>query len=389
LERDLGLDSLGRVELLMRLEQGFEVQLPEQLLASAESPRDLLRAVANAGPARPRGPAPEVLRSAEPSRAEALPLGATTLVEMLDWHVLTHPDRPHVRFLAEDGSEHEISYREFRERAREVAAGLRQRDVMPGQGVAIMLPTGLDFFYAFFGILLVGAVPVPNYPPARLSQIEDHLRRQAGILANARVPVLITVPEAKPLARYLRSQVHELAQVVTVDDLRQPPGDQPWPVVKPDDLAFLQYTSGSTGAPKGVMLTHANLMANVRAMGLALKADSTDVFVSWLPLYHDMGLIGAWLGSMYHAVKLVVMSPLTFLAHPERWLWVIHEHRGSISAAPNFAYELCTQRIDEAALEGLDLGSWRIAANGAEPVIPETMEAFIERFAPYGFEAAS
>ncbi|MDP7429424.1 MAG: AMP-binding protein [Alphaproteobacteria bacterium] len=389
LERDLGLDSLGRVELLMRLEQGLEVQLPEQLLASAESPRDLLRAVANAGPARPRGPAPEVLRSAEPSRAEALPLGATTLVEMLDWHVLTHPDRPHVRFLAEDGSEHEISYREFRERAREVAAGLRQRDVMPGQGVAIMLPTGLDFFYAFFGILLVGAVPVPNYPPARLSQIEDHLRRQAGILANARVPVLITVPEAKPLARYLRSQVHELAQVVTVDDLRQPPGDQPWPVVKPDDLAFLQYTSGSTGAPKGVMLTHANLMANVRAMGLALKADSTDVFVSWLPLYHDMGLIGAWLGSMYHAVKLVVMSPLTFLAHPERWLWVIHEHRGSISAAPNFAYELCTQRIDEAALEGLDLGSWRIAANGAEPVIPETMEAFIERFAPYGFEAAS
>jgi acyl carrier protein len=389
LERDFGLDSLGRVELLMRLEKGFEVQLPDQLLATAESPRDLLRAIDNAGPAAVERTLPAAVRGAEPTRAEALPLGATTLVEMLDWHVLTHPDRPHVRFLAEDGSEHEISYRELRDRAREVASGLRQRDVAPGQGVAIMLPTGLDFFYAFFGILLAGAVPVPNYPPVRLSQIEDHLRRQAGILVNARVPVLITVPEAKPLARYLRSQVRELNHVVTVDDLRQPPGDQPWPLVKPSDMAFLQYTSGSTGQPKGVMLTHANLLANVRAMGLALKADSTDVFVSWLPLYHDMGLIGAWLGSMYHAVKLVVMSPLTFLARPERWLWVIHEHRGSISAAPNFAYELCTHRITDEAVAGLDLSSWRVAANGAEPVIPGTMDAFIERFAPFGFKAGS
>ena len=121
-------------------------------------------------------------------------------------------------------------------------------------------------------------------------------------------------------------------------------------------------------------------------MGAALKVDSTDVFVSWLPLYHDMGLIGAWLGSMYHAVKFVVMSPLTFLARPERWLWAIQRHGGTLSAAPNFAYDLCVKRIDKQDIEGLDLHSWRIAANGAEPVMAATIEAYCDRFKQYGFK---
>lgn len=153
---------------------------------------------------------------------------------------------------------------------------------------------------------------------------------------------------------------------------------------KAEDIAFIQYTSGSTGDPKGVVLTHANLLANIRAMARAVEASSKDVFVSWLPLYHDMGLIGAWLGSMYLGMPLIVMSPLAFLSRPERWLWTIHRYRGTLSAGPNFAFELCVKRIDDAQLAELDLSSWRVAFNGAEAVSPDTVVRFQERFARYG-----
>ncbi|MFQ5938032.1 MAG: AMP-binding protein, partial [Acidiferrobacterales bacterium] len=133
--------------------------------------------------------------------------------------------------------------------------------------------------------------------------------------------------------------------------------------------------------------THYNLLSNIRAMGTALQADSTDIFVSWLPMYHDMGLIGAWLGTLYYACPLVLMSPLAFLTRPARWLWAIHRHRATLSAGPNFAYELCVRKIDDAEIDGLDLGSWRMAGNGAEPVSAETLRAFVERFSRYGLHA--
>jgi acyl-CoA synthetase (AMP-forming)/AMP-acid ligase II len=135
------------------------------------------------------------------------------------------------------------------------------------------------------------------------------------------------------------------------------------------------------------VLSHANLLANIRAMGAAMGASAFDVFVSWLPLYHDMGLIGAWLGSLYYPAPLVVMPPQSFLLRPERWLWAIHRHRGTLSAAPNFAFELCVRNIDDAAIEGLDLSSLRLVANGSEPVSAATLRRFLDRFGPFGFRA--
>jgi 1-acyl-sn-glycerol-3-phosphate acyltransferase len=382
LDKDLGLDSLARVELLLRIGQAFSVNLPEQVLVSTETPRDLLRAVLTAS-AMPQQAIATGIREVTVEQNSAIPEHATTLQEILDWHVQTHPERIHL-VLSEEAAEEELSYQALYTGAVSVAAGLQRMDLQPGQTVAIMLPTSLDYFYSFYGILLAGGVPVPIYPPARLSQIEDHLRRHAGILANAQAAILITFKEALAVALLLKSQVEQMRSVTTVSELASAPQELIRPSVKAHDIALLQYTSGSTGNPKGVVLTHANLLANIRAMGQAVEADSTDVFVSWLPLYHDMGLIGAWLSSVYFGMRLVVMSPLTFLVRPERWLWAIHRHGGTLSAGPNFAYELCLRKIEESALEGLDLHTWRMAFNGAEPVSPDTILRFSERFARYG-----
>ncbi|MEK6594014.1 MAG: AMP-binding protein [Pseudomonadota bacterium] len=384
LEQDYGFDSLGRVELFLRIERRFGVSLPETVMAGAETPRDLLRAMLAASPVH-HGQAETLARVSALVTESETPDVAGTLPEVLAWHVQRHPDRPHIVLQDDTGSERTVTYAELDQRARAIAAGLIGHGLEPGQAVAIMLPTGVEYFYSFFGILLAGGIPVPIYPPARASQIEDHLHRHAGILSNALTRILITVAQAKPLALLLKPRVDTLAQIVTPDELLRPGAPAAAHRAKPQDIAMLQYTSGSTGNPKGVVLTHANLLINIRAMGRALRVTPDDVFVSWLPLYHDMGLIGAWMGSLVYGFKYPVMSPLTFLARPERWLWNIHRHGGTLTGGPNFCYELCLRKIHDADVEGLDLSSWRFAFNGAEPVSPETMEAFTQRFARYGF----
>jgi 1-acyl-sn-glycerol-3-phosphate acyltransferase len=239
---------------------------------------------------------------------------------------------------------------------------------------------------------------VPIYPPFRADRIEEYAARQAAILNNAEVCLLLTFRRAESVARLLKPRVRSLAAVADAEKLMEaadkapPPAPGALPVHlsgnrarKGSDIALLQYTSGSTGDPKGVMLTHANLLANMRAIGEAVELGAGDMGVSWLPLYHDMGLIGAWLTLLHYGVPVTVMSPLAFLTRPERWLWAFHKHRGTIAAAPNFAYELCVRKIADKDIEGLDLSSWRAALNGAEPVNPETLERFAERFARYGF----
>ena len=387
LERDLGFDSLERAELLLRLERAFNVRLPPRTLADAETPRDLLRA-ARAGSA-PSLDTQVVAMAPMQEPATALPDQAQTLVEMLEWHAQAHGQRTHLTLLAETDAGpavQTLTYGELHENALLVATGLARKGLEPGEAVAIMLPTSLEFYTAFFGTMLAGGIPVPIYPPAHRSQLEEHLRRQSRILANALATILITVPEARGVARLLRATTPSLRQIVSVPELREAKRASPRRPA-PRDIAFLQYTSGSTGHPKGVILTHANVLANIRVMGRALGVRPSDVFVSWLPLYHDMGLIGAWLGSLYFGLPLVAMPPQDFLARPERWLWAMHRYRGTLSAGPNFAYEICATRLEAGVLAGLDLSSWRIAFNGAEPVSADTVTRFNERFARYGFDA--
>ncbi|MCM8613169.1 AMP-binding protein [Accumulibacter sp.] len=386
LERDLGLDSLARVELLLRVGSEFGRSLPETALSEAETTADLLRLLDRAGAATL--PAAGVDRVAAGGPI-SLPERAATLVEVLEWHAERQPGRCHVLLYgdidAATGEPHcqPLSYGELLAEARRVATALVSRGLQPRQAVALMLPTGRDYLSCFFGVMLAGGIPVPIYPPARLAQIEDHLQRHARILANAEAVFIITVPQAKGVAALLRAQAPTLSEVLTPDELSavaMPLLHRP----AASDTAFLQYTSGSTGDPKGVVLSHANLLANLRAMGEAVAVTSDDVFVSWLPLYHDMGLIGAWFGSLYFGMLLALMSPLAFLSRPVRWLQMISQHRGTLSPAPNFAYDLCARKLADADLAGLDLGSWRLALNGAEPVSPATLQAFADRFAPCG-----
>jgi acyl carrier protein len=385
-DKDLGLDSLARVELIARIEKAFKLALPEQTFAEAETARELLRAVLGAETPRAAIAASDLPHVAL-GEAVAAPAEAQTLAEVLDWHVLHHADRPHIQMYSDNGQGEAITYEQLKAGAIEVAAGLQQRGIKPAEPVAIMLPSGPDYFFSFFGVLLAGGIPVPIYPPARPSQLEDHMRRHGRILANCQAHILITVAQARRVAHLLKSQVPDLRHIVSVSELSSPGSVSSLPVLSAGDTAFIQYTSGSTGNPKGVVLTHANLLANIRAMGQVVNAGPADVFVSWLPLYHDMGLIGAWLGSLYYAAHFVAMPPLSFLSRPERWLWAIHRYRGTLSAAPNFGYEYCLKRLNDEDISGLDISSWRAAFNGAEAVSPETLEQFQKRFARYGFRA--
>jgi 1-acyl-sn-glycerol-3-phosphate acyltransferase len=314
---------------------------------------------------------------------------ARTLLEVLDWHVAQHPELRHVTVLEDDATViASLTYGELAEKARAIAGGLIERDIVPGDRIALMLPTGVDFFTAFFAILLVGAVPVPIYPPLQRAQIEDYARRQAGILRNAGARMLITIPEGLRLGSLLQGLAPSLSSVESATTLSAQAAGAVLPNVRDETAtALIQYTSGSTGDPKGVVLSHANLLANIRAIGSAIAADSTDVFVSWLPLYHDMGLIGAWLGCLYYGAPLYAMSPLSFLARPQSWLRAIHRFRATLSAAPNFAFELCLNKIEDADLQGLDLSSLRFVGNGAEPVSLATLRGFTHRFSAYGFRA--
>ncbi|MGH8500396.1 MAG: AMP-binding protein, partial [Methylococcales bacterium] len=278
-DTDLGLDSLTRVEFIARIEKHFRVQLSESAFSNITTPRELLREILSAGSVENLVPEHEI-STLTLEASDSNPKYAQTLTEILDWHLQVHPDRPHIQFHQDSGDGEIISYRQLHERAGAIAAGLQARAFQPGQAAAIMLPTCPDYFYAFFGILAAGGIPVPIYPPARLNQIEDHLIRHKNILNNCAVVFLITLREALPVARLMKSHVESLKSIVTPAELHRDRTAPLRPKLSGQNVAFLQYTSGSTGAPKGVTLSHANLLANIRAMGSHLRVDSSDVFIS-------------------------------------------------------------------------------------------------------------
>jgi fatty-acyl-CoA synthase len=418
LERELGLGSLERVELMLRLGDACGVRLPDRVVAEADTVQDLIDAIlaqevaatSTAGAPIPfaAGSSAHVASSGGAAVAPSLARpdvqeqihNATTLTEIIRLRGRGEPNRVHVQVYEEDDQLRTITFGDLYEHASTVATELRNRGLESGQTVAIMLPTCAEFFYTFAGILLAGGIPVPIYPPFRADRIAEYATRQASILRNAETQFLVTWRQAENLAKLLKPRVPSLREVLNAGKLASPqvpaPADaassKQWQPVqnlshqaRGDDIAFLQYTSGSTGDPKGVVLTHANLLANIRSIVSGLEIRSDDACVSWLPLYHDMGLIGAWFVPLFIGIPLIVMSPLAFLSRPERWLRAIHKHRATIAPAPNFAYELCVRKIADKDLEGLDLSSWRAATNGAEPVRAETLERFAKRFSPYGF----
>jgi fatty-acyl-CoA synthase len=383
LDRDLGIGSLERVELLLRIEKAFGVRLPDAVMEEASNPRDLAKAVLVGGP---RGVEAEPEAVGLPGPGVPAPASASTLVDVLAWQAEARPDRVHVLLRQEDGGERPITYGDLWRGAQAAAAGFRRLGVAPGAAVALMLRTEPAFFEAFFGALMAGLVPVPIYPPFRRDRIEEYARRQVTILANAQARVLVTFADGLPVGHLLRSLVPSIAAVTTVPALGAASPEMSLPHALAEEPALIQYTSGSTGEPKGVLLSHANLLANIRAIGQAIDIRHDDVAVSWLPLYHDMGLIGCWLGALYFGVPIVLLSPMTFLARPARWLWALHAHRGTLSAAPNFAFDLCVRKVADDEIRGLDLSSWRLALNGSEAVSAETVERFTRRFAAYGLK---
>jgi 1-acyl-sn-glycerol-3-phosphate acyltransferase len=408
LDRELGLGSLERVELLARLESEFGVRLPDRVASEVNTPEELTVAVLAASeittqleetlsPLRASVTTQKLHRAAADNGVFA----AQTLIDVLRYRSQHDAERTHLH-ITEDSDTGDktltLTYGELYTAAQSCAAELARRGVPPGGRVSLMLPTSRAFFVSYAGILLAGAIPVPIYPPFRGDRIEEYAERQSAILNNAGVCLLLTFRRAEAVAKLLKPRVRSLQAVADAEkfleaaDKAAPPAPGALPahlsgsrVRKANDIALLQYTSGSTGDPKGVTLTHANLLANIRAIGEAVQLTSEDVGVSWLPLYHDMGLIGAWLTLLHYGTPLCVMSPLAFLTRPERWLQAFHKHRGTITAAPNFAYELCVRKIADKDMEGVDLSSCRAALNGAEPVNPETLERFEQRFSKYGF----
>lgn len=294
-----------------------------------------------------------------------------------------------VRFLdATEGDGVRLDYGALYERALGVAGALQARGLAPGERVAIVLPTGPTFYDAFFGAVLAGLVPVPLYPPVRLGRLEEYHERTAAMLRACGAKLVLS---DRRVRRLLGEAVARAGGGLACEAVVGLEPRRPLPVdVSPDDVAFVQFSSGTTVAPKPVQLSHRQVLANVSAIrGAILEAwpegpDLTHVGVSWLPLYHDMGLVGAVLVALSRPGELVLIPPELFIARPAVWLRAIWRFGGTTSPAPNFAYALCAERVRDEELAGVDLSSWRIALNGAEPVTPLVLERFLERFAPFG-----
>jgi len=326
--------------------------------------------------------------SGEALRPEVLDEPATTLIDVLESRLQTDGDYCAYEYLSDDGSVSTLTIGGLAWRARAIAVLLAE-ECCPGDRVLLVYPPGLEFVSAFFGCLYAGVLPVPaTYPKPRRP-----MPRLLAIGSDCGAALALTVSQTLETLQLPRSaaemeQIQWLATDTVSDDRAS---DWRRPTLQPDDLAFLQYTSGSTSDPKGVMVTHRNLWHNLsmidRAFGLErLHADGVEpVSVWWLPAYHDMGLIGGILGAVRNRGRLVLMSPASFLKRPLGWLRAMSEHHATVSGGPNFAYQLCVSKTTSEERRELDLSKWRLAFCGAEPIRPDTLRRFADAFACAGF----
>ncbi len=315
---------------------------------------------------------------------EMSPISHSTLVNLLSWRASVQPDRLAYTFLADgEAEEGHLTYSELDQKARCIGAKLQSMG-LEGERALLLYPPGLEYITAFWGCLYAGVVAVPAYPP----QHKRNLPRLLSIItdAGAKIALLRESFASKMTSMFAEDANHVVMPVqatdVDIDGLAEkwvPPG------INTNSLAFLQYTSGSTGKPKGVMLTHGNLLHNMRQIQQGFGATAEDVGVIWLPPYHDMGLIGGILEPLFAGTHCILMPPAAFLQRPFRWLQAISKYRGTVSGGPNFAYDYCVRKITQEQAQTLDLSSWAVAFNGAEPVRSETMERFAATFASCGF----
>jgi acyl-CoA synthetase (AMP-forming)/AMP-acid ligase II/7-keto-8-aminopelargonate synthetase-like enzyme/acyl carrier protein len=311
-----------------------------------------------------------------------------SLVDLLRWRALHQPERLAYTFLIDGEVEGDrYTYAALDLRVRSIAAKLQELGAA-GERVLLLYPAGLDYIAAFFGCLYAGAIAVPAYPPRK----NRSMGRIEGIVgdADARITLTNDLIVGDIEDRFAEDEALRGMTVLSTD--RIPLGlAETWrdPGAGPDTIAFLQYTSGSTGTPKGVMVSHGNLLHNEEQIRQAFGTGPDSVVIGWLPLYHDMGLIGNILNPLYLGYPCYFMAPVAFLQKPARWLDAISKYRGTISGGPNFAYDLCARKITPDQREGLDLTSWVLAYNGAEPVSSDTLDRFIDAFSAQGFAPTS
>jgi acyl-CoA synthetase (AMP-forming)/AMP-acid ligase II len=311
-----------------------------------------------------------------------------TLVDLLQLRAGQQSDTLAYRFIQDNDSDVvTITYSELDRRARAIGAWLESFSGR-GERALLLYPPGLDYIAAFFGCLYAGVTAVPAYPP----RLNRPVPRIQSIVADSRASFALTTSTILHNIEQRFEHTPDLHALRWLDTEQVPAGlEADWhhPAIAADTLAFLQYTSGSTSQPKGVMLSHGNLMHNLKAIRHGFQIDSSAVGVFWLPSYHDMGLIGGILEPMYLGCPSTLISPVSFLQRPIRWLEAISRYKGTTSGAPNFAYDLCVDKVTPEQMESLDLRSWTLAFCGAEPVRPETLERFARTFEPCGFRKAA
>lgn len=312
----------------------------------------------------------------------------THLVDLLHWHGDTRAARTAFTFESDAGAETLWTYGEVDRQARSVAVALQGQRVRPGDRVLLLCPAGPEFLAGFLGSLYAGAVPVPAYPPASAK----HIGRVELILRDAEATLIATTARTRDrLDKWLHAEgARPRFQFLCVDQI-DPLRAVDWrmPDLRPESLAFLQYTSGSTSEPRGVMVSHGNLMANLAMIAHAMAYDDQASMVSWLPMFHDMGLIGNVLEQLYVGARTTLISPQSFVQSPARWLHLLTKHRATHTGAPNFGFALAVDRVSEDQRAGLDLSALRVTYCGSEPIDARVVRAFIDTYRPFGFPAGS